>query len=616
MVKVLKMEYHRKALSVILLLAISSFTITTVKAEPENGFVPNELIVGFKDLGRQNLLDVEKAGGDVLELIPQLKAVKVGVPSPKEGEFIAAMRGKSGVRYVEKNAIVKAVYNPEDPYWIYQWNMRIIQANYAWNIHGGSPAVKVAIIDTGLDYTHFDLDDHWVPYGRDWVNDDGDPWDDNGHGTHCAGIVAAEIDNGIGVAGVAQVSLTAEKVLGMDGSGTFDNLAQGVVHAADREGVEVISMSLGAYYNSNLMKDACQYAWDKGSIIVAAAGNDNLRRRFYPAAYETVIAVAATDSYDGKASYSNWGSWIELSAPGGDGFNPFEWVWSTYPYNSYTFMTGTSMAAPHVSGLAALVWSYEPGLTNQELREHLRKTADDLGSEGKDNYYGYGRINAYRALNELGPVDNPPECSIVDPVEGQTISGVYRVKVKATDDNLVSKVELSIDSVGYFEITTNFDGTHYFYDWDTTGVDDGSHTLDARATDAAPQTTYAPSITVTVDNEPYSTVMHVGDLDGSKKLKGKSGRWEVSVTVTIHDVNHEPVPGATVNGEWSVPELGAVSGTTNSDGTVTFKTGRMSGGSSVTFTVINVSHDELTYDGGANHDPDGDSLGTFITVNK
>ncbi len=478
---------------------MSSVAIYTVKAEPKRGFMPNEIIIGFEDISHQTLSHIEKSGGTVLEQFPALSAVTVKVPSSMENAFIIAMKGKPGVRYVERNIIFEAVDTPNDPYWDYQWGMRIIQADDAWDIYEGSTSVTVAIVDTGIEYTHDDLSDHYIAQGYDWANNDNDPMDDNGHGTHCAGIAAAVTDNGIGVAGVAQVSLMAEKVLGAGGSGYADDVADGIVHAADA-GADVISMSLGSYSSSSLIKDACEYAWNKGCIIVAAAGNDNRRRRLYPAAYDTVISVAATNRYDGKASYSNYGSSIELSAPGGDGSAYEDWILSTYLDNWYAWAYGTSMATPHVSGLAALVWSYESSLTNQELREHLRDTSDDLGGSGWDKYFGYGRINAYRALSELGPVDSPPTCTIVDPEDGQIVGGEYRVEVDAADDNEVSMVELAIDSGSWIDITSNFDGTHYYYDWDTTTVSDGSHTLDARANDNAGQATYASQITVTVDN--------------------------------------------------------------------------------------------------------------------
>ena len=216
-------------------------------------------------------------------------------------------------------------------------------------------------------------------------------------------------------------------------------------------------------------------------------------------------------------------------------------------------------------------------------------------------------------------VDDPPTASIVNPTDGSTVSGSVTIQVDASDDRDAEgflTVEVSIDGGTGQATTYNSSSGYYELDWDTTGLTDGTwHTIDASATDSGGNTTNAAQITVTVDNSTPST-MHVGDLDGSKDLKGTSGRWEVFVTVTIHDENCNPVANATVSGEWSGATTGTVSGSTGSDGTVTLSTGNLSGGTEVTFTVTGVTHDTLTYDATANHDPDGDSDGTSITVFK
>jgi len=273
------------------------------------------------------------------------------------------------------------------------WNMRKIEADKAWDVHKGIANIQVAIIDTGVDYSHEDLAANYVSGGYDWVNGDADPMDDNGHGTHCAGVAAAVMDNHEGVAGVAQVGIWAEKVLSEFGAGYWEWLAQGIVHATD-SGVDVISMSLGGPSYSQLVKDACSYAWQNGVILVAAAGGEGVdldEYPMYPACYEEVIAVSATDQNDQRASFSSYGSKIEFAAPGVN-------IYSTYPSQSYVYMSGTSMACPHVSGVAALTWSYNLSFTNELLRKYLHTAVDDLGVPGKDEYFGYGRINAFKAL--------------------------------------------------------------------------------------------------------------------------------------------------------------------------------------------------------------------------
>jgi len=212
-------------------------------------------------------------------------------------------------------------------------------------------------------------------------------------------------------------------------------------------------------------------------------------------------------------------------------------------------------------------------------------------------------------------VDNTqPTVSITSPTEGAPVSGTIDVTADASDTTSgVTQVEFFVDGASIGVDTNGADG--WSVTWDTSTATNGSHTLTATATDAAGNLATSDSVTVTVDNL-VATTMHVGDLDGSKDLKGKSGRWEVFVTVTIHDENDGPVAGATVTGEWGGATIGTVSGTTGSDGTITFSTGNMSGGTEVTFTVTGVTHDILTYDATANHDPDGDSDGTSITVTK
>jgi len=309
-------------------------------------------------------------------------------------------------RYIEPRVKFQAQFVPNDQYWINQWGPQKIQADWAWNTTIGDPAIIVAVIDTGIDYNHPDLEDNYVPLGYDWVNNDNNPLDDFGHGTHCAGIIAAELNNSIGIAGVAQVKIMAEKGFNAYGTGWDDDLANAIIHAVN-QGADILSNSWGGYFDSALIRDAVQYAFDNGVLVIAAAGNSNTNTKMYPAAYDEVIAVAATDQYDYKAGFSNWGTWIELAAPGVS-------IYSTMPtYHvtlndwgyamNYDYLSGTSMACPHVAGAAALVWSLYPNKTRDWVRLWLRYTTDDLGDPGFDVYYGYGRINARKNVEEPLP---------------------------------------------------------------------------------------------------------------------------------------------------------------------------------------------------------------------
>jgi len=368
--------------------------LTVASARNEAKFVSGEVILGFEEISVSSLDAIRANGGIIKGEIPQLKALVVKVDAGKEDEFIKTAKALPGVKYAERNGIVQAAYIPNDPNWNLLWNMPKIKADKAWDTYRGYKTVIIAIIDTGVDYTHSDLAVNYMPGGYDWVNDDFDPMDDNSHGTHCAGIAAAVMDNSIGVVGVAQSKIWAEKVLNSAGSGSWDDIANAIIHATDKQ-VNIISMSLGGYSYSSLLESACTYAYNKNVLLVAAAGNDNTNLNtnpFYPACFNTVIAVGATTSTDAKSSYSNYGDQVELSAPGDN-------IYSTVLSNSYGYKTGTSMATPHVAGLAALIWSYKPTQSNGELRSSLQKAVDDLGTPGRDIYFGYGRINCQKQVS-------------------------------------------------------------------------------------------------------------------------------------------------------------------------------------------------------------------------
>jgi hypothetical protein len=326
---------------------------------------------------------------------------------------------------------------PNDPYFPLQWGLHNDVSNLGWpDADKNAPeawdinrfGLPVGIIDTGIDYEHEDLfsnictngevqndgvDDDLNGYiddfyGYDWANEDPDPFDDNGHGTHVAGIVGALWNNSIGVAGEVPGCdeypiLMALKVLDSQGNGTSSDIVAAIEYAVDKD-VKVINMSLITYLGDPALQQTVQLAYNNGCIIVAAMGNENLGLPAYPAAYSEVIAVGATDFNDERAinwpnnGGSNFGSHISVIAPGDS-------ILSTVPGDNYEYYNGTSMATPFVSGIASLLVGYSGGtFTNDDVRLLIEHTADDeVGIltedvNGKDPYYGYGRINEYSAL--------------------------------------------------------------------------------------------------------------------------------------------------------------------------------------------------------------------------
>jgi serine protease len=268
--------------------------------------------------------------------------------------------------------------------------------------------------------------------------------------------------------------------------------------------------------------------------------------------------------------------------------------------SSYEYYDGTSMATPHVSAVAALVWSWKTSLTNTQIRDALKNSAEDLGTTGRDNYYGYGLVQAYDAWVYLGgggtPSDTPPTAMVTAPVEGATVSGTVTVTATATDDKGVNQVQFYVDDVSIGADTNGGDG--WSVSWNTTTVANGAHVVKAIATDTIGQTGQDTN-NVTVNNPTTTQDMHVGDLDGSKS---GTNRWSATVTITVHDAAHNPVASVSVSGNWSKCSVTK----SNIPRTTT----------SVTFSVTGLSKSGWTYVSASNHDPDGDSNGTNITITK
>lgn len=281
----------------------------------------------------------------------------------------------------------------------YQWNLPAIQTNKAWKLSRGSDDVIVAVIDTGVDLEHSDLQGQLLK-GYNVIDPEQDPIDDVGHGTHVAGIIGALVNNSEGVAGVSWYNkILPIKVLDKTGSGTTYSVAEGIIWATDH-GAKVINMSLGNYADSEFLHDAIRYAYDRDVVLVAATGNDATERPGYPAAYPEVFAVSATDAQNKLASFSNYGEYIDVTAPGAS-------IASTYPGNQYAALSGTSMASPHVAAMAGLIRSRNPELNNEEVMDLIRSSTVDLGESGRDKYFGYGQVDIYKALELAGNGEAP-----------------------------------------------------------------------------------------------------------------------------------------------------------------------------------------------------------------
>ena len=337
-------------------------------------------------------------------------------------EMVAEYSKSSDVEYAELNYIGSVDAEPNDRYYPIQWALNNtgqwyqesgkynhqpgkancdIDAPQAWDICSCGNEVIVAVVDTGVDYRHRDLvnkmwSDENGYHGYDYVNDDNYPMDDYGHGTHCAGIIAAEKDNNFDIAGVcSSAKIMALKWLNENGNGNMADAAAAIYYAVDN-GADIISCSWGDDEYVQAVKDAVDYAYSQGVVVVASAGNSNSNVPQYPADYNHVISVAATDSNDNKALFSNYGSWVDIAAPGVDIFSlRCELYALGMIYDNYTtILSGTSMACPYVAGGAAMLLSIDPAITVDQLETHLENSTDAIDA----NICVSGRLNLYNAL--------------------------------------------------------------------------------------------------------------------------------------------------------------------------------------------------------------------------
>ncbi|MFZ3580397.1 S8 family serine peptidase [Virgibacillus sp. DJP39] len=299
------------------------------------------------------------------------------------------LKEDSSIVYANPDYIIESSYIPSDPQFAEQWYLDKIDMPEAWDINKGSSDITIAVLDSGVNANHPDLQGR-VLAGYDFVNDDTDASDDNSHGTHVSGIIASN-SNSIGISGVdLNATILPVKIANENGLSSVADSIQGIYYAIE-QGVDVINMSYGSYQYNSIVEDAIWDAYKQGIVLVAAAGNDAISTNMYPASYEGVISVAATDKYDQRAGFSNYGGFVDITAPGKD-------IYSTYFLGGYGSSSGTSFSAPIVSALAGMVKAQHPEWSPAEIEWALQNGADNFGSAKWNMYSGYGRVNALGAL--------------------------------------------------------------------------------------------------------------------------------------------------------------------------------------------------------------------------
>ncbi len=353
-------------------------------------YFTNQVIVHFKSRPNKKQMNriIQEIDGKLVKTMDSTFVFKSN--SKSAAEMVQHFKKKNNVEYAEPEYLLMQNQVNDVLYRKYQWNLPAINTEAGWRITRGAKSVKIAVVDSGIALDHPDLVRR-LTNGYNAIADNNNANDDNGHGTHVAGIIASETNNRTGVAGITWYNpIMPIKALNNEGIGSSFDIAEGIRWAVDN-GADVINLSLGNYQPSAVLEEAIHYAFGKDIVLVAAAGNDNSGQPSYPAAYPEVLSVAAVGWNGNRAPFSNYGDHIDVAAPGVD-------IASTYVNGQYASLSGTSMAAPHVTALAGLIRSVNPSLKNTEVMEIITRTTLEAGQAGHDPYYGNGVIDIVRAL--------------------------------------------------------------------------------------------------------------------------------------------------------------------------------------------------------------------------
>lgn len=465
--------------------------------------VPGRVLVGFKagvpNSQAQTILNSVGA-----RLQRQLLNLPVHVlelpPTANANAVLNVFKNRAEVEFAEQDMYLPPIQlTPNDPQYSSQWHLPRIQAPSAWTSTTGSSTITIAILDTGVDATHPDLQPRMVA-GWNTNDNNNDSRDIHGHGTKVAGTASATGNNAIGIAGVSWNTLIMPiRVTDTAGYATYSTIATALNWAADR-GARVANISFDII-GSSTVSSAAQYFQSRGGVVISSAGNSGTSSTLAPSPF--ITTVSATDNNDAIYSWSTTGARVTLSAPG--------CVTTTFSGGSYGGACGTSFSSPVTAGVAALLLSRNPSLTPAQVTAILQASADDLGAAGLDPIFGYGRVNAARAI---GMAFNPPSTSsttttppppppppadltaptisLLSPANGATVSGNVAVTFNARDNVAVTRVDLLVNGA----IVGSSTSAPFTVRWNTQKIPRGSYVLQGRARDAAGNTALSNTVMV------------------------------------------------------------------------------------------------------------------------
>lgn len=525
-------------------------------------WIPGRLLVqprpGLSDQEFAKILT--QHGGKSVGRIAAINVHIVQLPPNASEKVVAALLAKNPhIKFAEPDMLVKHGGTANDPYFGNEWHLSKIAAPTAWDSSTGS-GVVIAILDSGVNGNLPDLQGQMVA-GWNFYDNNSDTSDVHGHGTAVAGTAAAATNNGTGVASVAGgAKIMPVRIADANAYAYWSTVAQGLSWAADH-GARVANISYVGVAGSSTVESAAQYMQNKGGLVAVCAGNNGIQESI--ASTSTMIPVSATDSNDALTSWSSYGNFVDLAAPGSG-------IWTTSRDGSYQQWSGTSFSSPIVAGTVGLMMAANPALGPSELQKRLLASTKDLGSAGWDMYYGYGRVDsaaAVLAAKGSATVDTTaPTVAITGPGSGTTVSGLVAVNVNATDNVGVSRVDLLVNGSKLASDTTS----PYGFSWDSTKVSNGTATLVAYAYDAAGNYS-SSSVNVTVGNTTTGTTdttppsVSIGNPPAGSTVKGnvtvQAGATDnvgvTSLTLSIDGQQVSTVNGSSLSYSWRTQRISA-----------------------------------------------------------
>ncbi|MFQ5591346.1 MAG: S8 family serine peptidase [Phycisphaerae bacterium] len=461
------------------------------------------------------------AGSQVITHLEEIDLTVLGVESDRLHAVAEELAGSGLLENIHKNYVFHTTALPDDPLFTRQPYLQRIGVPSAWDTTAGDGEIIIAIVDTGVQADHPDLEDN-ILGGWNIVDGNADFDDVVGHGTQVAGVAAAMSNNGTGVAGVAGASsILAVRVTNDEGAATGRDIAAGIIWALG-EGASVINVSFAPLWSNAVVRSAAQLAFSRGALVVISAGNGGVERK--ATGYPEALFVGAVNDASDIASFSDRGPFVDLVAPGTS-------IRSTSVGSRYRLGNGTSFAAPIVSGVAALAWSVNPELRPVSISEAIRDSAEDLGARGEDDTYGLGLVDAALAVDQAAwasviPDDTPPSLDIDRPAPAAVLSGRYVARVTATDESGVADVVMFVDDIA---VATDIRAPYRFV-IETEAFSAGAHELAFVATDVVGNASRMYSMRVRF------------------KESGDGSHTESSPSVTFES----PASGSTVSGDVTI----------------------------------------------------------------